>query len=408
MTNDVDRVTPRLCLVAALPSTLWVFYRRLITALPAKGFQVGLACSDAPGIELLRTLPSARIHPLEIRRAITPWQDVRTTAALAGILRHHAYSIVHGHTPKGGLLAMLAATMAGVRRRLYTLHGLPLETETGVRRALLATTERVSCHLARHVLAVSPSLRACVQDLRLCPPHKLQILGKGTACGIDLEQFTRTPEVLSAARARRQQAGIPEDALVIGFVGRLVPDKGAHVLLHSFLRLSPRWPHSYLLVIGDFEPHRGSLDPVTVQHLNTHPRIRRVAFTNQMASYYAAMDLLVLPTRREGFPYSLLEAAAMQLPVVATRVTGCVDAVMHGQNGFLTAPEDAQDVAAAVERLLADPDLRRSFGQAGRNLVVQNFAVDHLVHEHLQLYRQVLKENGIPARSASKPEFGCR
>ena len=393
VTNHTGSTARKLCLVSSVPGTLWAFYRQLINALPAEGFEVGVVCSEGPTIELLGASAGTRVHPLGIQREITPLRDVRTVAALVRILRHHGYSIVHGHTPKGGLLAMLAASMTGVRHRVYTLHGLPLETETGIRRALLANTERVSCRLAGTVLVVSPSLRARAQRLRLCPPTKLRMLGDGSACGIALDEFSRTPETFADAAARRQELGIPGNARVIGYVGRLVPDKGIHILLQAFLQLAPSRPDIYLLVVGDFEPHRGNLDPATVEQLKTHPRIRRVPFTHRIVSYYAAMDMLVLPTRREGFPYSLLEAAAMQLPVVATCVTGCVDAVVHGETGFLTAPEDPRELATAMDRLLGDADVRCRFGEAARDLVLRKFPADRMVREHIRLYRDMLRGN---------------
>lgn len=178
---------------------------------------------------------------------------------------------------------------------------------------------------------------------------------------------------------------------VIGVVvGRLVPDKGIHILVESFVRLYESSPNIRLLIIGDFEPHRGRLPDKTTQALNNHPRIVHVGFTHQIEPYYAAMDMLVLPTRREGFPYTILEAAAMGLPVAATEVTGCVDAVLEGRTGFLVPPEDVTALTAAIQKLLASPRLRQQMGCEGTKRVEEEFTSQRLLDAHVQLYRGML------------------
>lgn len=389
----------RICLVASIPTTLLAFYRGLIRALRDAGWEVGVACSPADDLpKLAQLVGPQRVHAVPIARQITPLRDVRSVVALSRSLRQQRYEIVHAHTPKGGLIGMAAAALARVPGRIYTVHGLASETEQGLRRRLIEAAERCSCRLAHRVLAVSPSLRDLLAQRRICPHEKVAILGAGSACGIDLNRFRRTPELRAEAARLRSELGIPAEARVIGFVGRLVPDKGVHTLVTAFSALAKRFADVWLLVVGDLEPHRGQLDARTLQTLSTHPRIRRVPFTDQIERCYAAMDLLTLPTRREGFGLVLLEAGALGLPVVATRVTGCVDAVLDGETGLLVPPDNPHALRAAIERLIADAELAQRLGQAARARVERDFSEPHLVQAHLDLY----------AALSSRPPRGVR
>ncbi len=385
----------RICLVASIPTTLLAFYRGLIAALREAGCQVGVACSPSDDLPKLAELVGPEhTHGVPIARRITPLRDLRSVRTLAGILRQQRYDLVHAHTPKGGLIGMTAAARAGTPARIYTVHGLASETERGLKRRLIETAERVSCRLAHRVLAVSPSLRTLLTARRICPDEKVTILESGSACGIDLERFRRTPELCAAASGLRVELGIPADARVVGFVGRLVPDKGIHTLVRAFATLAKRAEDLWLLVVGDFEPHRGPLDEDTLKTLANHPHIARLPFTEQIERCYAAMDVLALPTRREGLGMVLLEAGALGLPVVATRVTGCVDAVIDGQTGLLVPPEDPVALAEAIERLLDDRELARRLGASARARVEREFSQSRLIRAHLELYRQLLRPAG--------------
>ena len=382
----------RICLVASIPTTLLAFYRGLIRALRDAGYEVGVACSPAPDLpKLAQLVGEQHTHAVPIARRITPAADVRSVVALARILRRQRYDLVHAHTPKGGLIGLAAAALAGVPARVYTVHGLASETERGLRRRLIETAERVSCRLAHRVLAVSPSLRELLAQRCICATEKVTILASGSACGIDLARFDPTPALRAEGRRLRAELGIPADATLIGFVGRLVPDKGIHTLVAAFAALAERFSDLWLLIVGDLEPHRGQLDERTLQTLATHPRIRRLPFTDTIERCYAAMDLLVLPTRREGFGLVLLEAGVLGLAVVATRVTGCVDAVVDGQTGLLVPPDDPTALARAVERLVTDVQLSQRLGAAARRRVETEFSQQRLIDAHLSLYAELLR-----------------
>jgi glycosyltransferase involved in cell wall biosynthesis len=327
-----------------------------------------------------------------MKREISPLADLRSLIRLAALLRRIRPAICNAGTPKAGLLVGLAARMTRVPCRIYTLRGLRLETAKGVTRMLLTATEKLACSCAHRVVCVSPSLRQRVIDLGLAPPSKTIVLGAGSSNGVDISRFETTPEKTALA-ALRDTLGIQTHQPVIGFAGRLTRDKGIPELLTAFELIRQRMPESVLLLVGDYE----SGDPVPAeirQRIESNPAICRVAFTSQLELYYHLMTVFVLPTHREGFPNTVLEAQAAQLPVVTTTATGAVDAIEDGVTGLLTPVGDAAKLADGILAMLSDPMKRQSMGHLGRARVLRQFS-NHAVWQSLaSLYSSMLRERG--------------
>lgn len=350
-----------------------VFLRGQVGYMRARGFDVHVASSPGPELDAFGESEEVPTYAVPMARRITPFGDVRALAELVRIMRRVRPDIVHAHTPKGGLLGMIAATIAGVSVRVYHMRGLPMCTASGVRRWLLEATERLSCRLAHRVICVSDSLRTVALDAGLCPPHRITLLHAGSGNGVDaMGRFDPTRLCIDAREATRRRLSIPEDAVVVGFIGRLVRDKGIVELSSAWGEARERFPDAHLLLVGPFEPR----DPVPAHvhaALRDDPRVHLVGEDWNTPPLYAAMDVVALPTYREGFPNVPLEAAAMRLPVVATRVPGCVDAVADGFTGTLVPARDAAALAAALERYLQDPALRQRHGDAGRARALRDF-----------------------------------
>jgi lipopolysaccharide/colanic/teichoic acid biosynthesis glycosyltransferase len=247
-------------------------------------------------------------------------------------------------------------------------------TASGLRRALLRSTERVSCALATRVLAVSRSMRDEAVRSGLVRAEKIDVLLGGTANGIDAALFA--PATAQQRAAARRSAGIPADARVIGFVGRLVGDKGVRELVEAWGRIREQFPDAHLLLVGGVE-ERDAVPPATLARIRGDARVHETGWLDDPRPLYAAMDLLALPSYREGFPTVPLEAAACGLPVVATRVPGCTDAVEDGVTGVLVP--------------LRDPDLRRAHGRAGRERVARDFGQEALWEAIDAEYRALLR-----------------
>jgi glycosyltransferase involved in cell wall biosynthesis len=273
-------------------------------------------------------------------------------------------------------------------------------TRTGWRYHLLRLTEKLACAAATNVYCVSPSVRDVVIQLGICAADKVSVLGNGSVSGIDLHRFR--PAGDPDRRRTRRRFGMPENCLVAGFVGRLVRDKGIAELLLAWQDLRQEFPNLHLLCCGEFEPQ----DPVPEDirlRLRRDPRVHLTdSFVSDMPAVYAALDVCLLPTYREGLPQVALECAAMEIPMVASRVPGCVDAIQDGITGLLVEPRSPGELAEAAARLLRSADLRARMGKAGRKFVAERFSEQQVLNLLLQEYRRLLSNHEPSA--AREPE----
>ncbi len=355
--------------------------------LAERGFDVHLIASPGAELDAAARAEGVSVHPVAMRREIRPAADLRSLAALWRALRRLRPDLVNASTPKAGLLATLAATLAGVPIRVYTLRGLRLETTRGARRALLLLAERLSMRCAHHVVCVSESLRRRALELGLVPERKIRVLGDGSSNGVDVERFR--PASDGAPPAPAGELGLPAGAPVIGFAGRFTRDKGLPDLVAAFDLLVARRPRVRLLLLGDFED--GDPVPGTVaERIRSEPRFLRPGLVPDGAPYYRLMRVLAFPSYREGFPNAPLEAAASGIPVAGYRATGTVDAVVDGETGTLVPKGDVPALAAALECYLDRPDLAAAHGATGRRRAVERFRQELVWREWENLYRSLL------------------
>jgi glycosyltransferase involved in cell wall biosynthesis len=380
----------RLVHVTTAPESLW-FLQGQVGYLKARGMDVWALSSPGELLDQFAAHVGVPVHDLDMPRRITPLRDLATTARLWRWLRKVRPDIVDAHTPKGGLLGMLGAWLARVPVRVYHMHGLPLMTATGMKRRLLRWAEKVSCLLAHQVVCVSASLRDAAVAEGLCQPDKMAVLHHGSIKGVAAETEFNPARLGGMVRtATRERYGIPLDAEVIGFAGRVVRDKGLVELVEAWQTLRAERAELRLLVAGDFEP-QDPLPPEVEKLLRTDPRVHLTGFVWDMPPLYMAMDVVVLPTYREGFGTVAIEAAAMELPMIATEVPGCVDAVQDGVTGTLVPPRDAATLTEAIRRYLLDPELRRRHGRAGREWVLREFRPEDIWEAQYAEYTRLLK-----------------
>jgi glycosyltransferase involved in cell wall biosynthesis len=370
----------------------WLFFEEIVRALRDGGFDPILMSS--PGEQLQHIAEKARVQYLAIpiSREITPLSDLRSLWRLYQFMRRERPTITNVGTPKAGLLGGLAAWLSCVPCRIYTLHGLRLETTVGWKRTLLCWTERLACVCAHRVICVSPSLRRRAVELKVVSAEKTAIMRSGSSCGVDVQRFS--PQVANSPNRLAERLGIPNSAPVIGFVGRFTRDKGIPELVAAFGQLRQAWPELRLLLVGDFEDG----DPVPLgirQQIETDSHIVCTGFVTDTAPYYGLMEVLVLPTYREGFPMVSIEAQACGVPVVTTTATGAIDSIEDGVTGFLVAVGNAAALAVRIDRLLRDPQLRARMGQDGRALVVREFRQEVVGQALLEEYRRMLRSKGL-------------
>lgn len=359
-------------------------------SLADSGWKVHIVSS--PGIQLqeLASDSHCHSHSLEMQRKPSPLRDVNSLLNWIRLLKEVKPDIVSSGTPKAGLLGMLASRLCNVPRRVYHLRGLRLEGETGLKYKILRALEKFTCSCATDVLAVSNSLKRVAVEARIVESEKINVLGSGSSNGVDLEHFS--PQKHSKERQAKllSELGMIPGVPVVGFVGRLTPDKGLREIMLAHQLLKQRNISHQLLVVGIIEDEKSF--PAFKDFLNS---TIQTGYVNDVAPYYQLMDVLILPTRREGLPNVAIEAQACEVPVITTDVTGARDAIEDGQTGTLITFGNDEELADAVEAIILKPGKRRSMGRRARNFVIENFD-RKTVWDDLDIYY----EKGIVLRNS--------
>jgi len=350
------------------------------------GFKITLVSS--PGRHLLETATAEGVaaKSLPMLRGIAPLADLVSFLRLLWLMLWRRPQITDFSTPKAALLGNVAAWILRVPHRVYTLRGLKLEATRGWKLKLLLAAERVSCATAHVVLCNSESLSQKAVILGLAPPGKLRLLGNGSSNGVDTERFSPG---LSDVRRR---LCIPDDEPVLGFVGRLTRDKGLVELLQAFDLILSHEPKAWLLLVGWFDGSDDALDEKWRLRTAVHARIRHVGFVEDTTPYYRAMDLLILPTYREGFPNVVLEAAASGIPTIATDCTGARDSVIDEVTGLLIPPGNAAAIAEAALELLQNDPKRKRMGKAARQWALDFYDQRKVLGLAVDFYRSLLEK----------------
>jgi len=363
-----------------------------LRALRDAGFRVTLVSS--PGELLDRTAAREGVDPIAVpmQRGISPVADLISLARLWWLLLRLKPDIAEFSTPKAGLLGNIASWLARVPARVYMLRGLKLETSIGIKKALLLASERATSACAQVVLCNSQSVRSEALALGLAPAPKLHLIGDGSSNGVDVERFCPGHSDV------RGQLGLPQNALVVGFVGRLTTDKGVPELIEAFDTILKVEPEAHLLLVGWFDVSEDALASRWRVRIANHPRIHCAGFVSDTAPYYRAMDVMVLPSWREGFPNVVLEAGATGIPVITTECTGSRDSVVPEVTGLLIPPGYPEAISEAVLKLLRDPARRRLMGDAARAWVCSQYSDERVLRLAVSFYKSLLKP--LPAETS--------
>ena len=335
------------------------------------GWEVHVVSAPGAALSALSAIPGITTHAISMARQPSPVRDLRSLVAWCRLLRRVRPSLISVGTPKAGLLGGLAGFLTRVPHRVYLLRGLRLETSTGVQRRVLSVLERASMTVAHDVIAVSHSLRQRAIDLKLVQESKIQVLGLGSSNGVDLLAFSRDAPGLPELARSSADLGISAGVPVIGFVGRLTADKGLSVLADAREILASRGIDHHLLVVGGID--EGASETLLNKIMTAGRDAIRTGHVSDPRPYYALMDILCLPTYREGFPNVVLEAAAAEIPTVTTDATGAIDSVIDGRTGTTVAVGSAIQLANALELLISDSSLRQVMGADALRHVTAHF-----------------------------------
>lgn len=383
--------------IVTVPITAKAFLVGHLSYLREYGHEVILITSPDPLLDQVGAQEGVTVIGVPMQREISPLADAKSLWQLWRVLRDIKPDAVTAGTPKAGLLGMIASWLLGVPLRTYVLHGLRLETLHGLRRRIMTFTEHICVACAHKVVCVSQSLRQKYIDEGFADASKTLVLASGSASGVIAERHL--PRSLDQNWLMlRQQLGIPADALVIGFVGRFVRDKGIGELVAAFQAIRKRHLQCCLLLIGTFETG-DPLDVAVVQYLqaalanSAQSGVYGTGWVADVAPYYPVMDVLALPTYREGFPISPLEASMCEVPVVGTLATGMVDAVVNGKTGLLVPISDVAALTNALLQVLENVELRQQLGMASRQRTLASFLPNQIWQAWCDYYLALCTSN---------------
>lgn len=345
---------------------------------------------SSPGEELDRIArrEGVRTAAVPMRRRIAPLADLVSLLRLWRLFRRERPAMVHSMTPKAGLLCMMAARMAGVPVRVHTFTGLLFPTARGLQRRLLMLTDRITCACATHIIPEGEGVRADLAAAGITR-KPMRVLGHGNVRGIDLDHYCRTPRVEAEAAAIRRRLGLPDDAFVFVFIGRIVPDKGIAELVQAFGTLGSC---AHLLLVGPDDHGSEPLDPATAAGIAANPRIHTAGMQSDVRPWLAAAHALVLPSYREGFPNVVIEAGAMGLPCVVTDINGSREIIAHGRNGLIVPPRDAAALGAAMLSLCTDSPLCGRMAAEARPMIASRFDQRYVRSCLNDFYREILPD----------------
>lgn len=392
----MERTKPLLVRITTVPISLRLLLKGQMRFMKEQGFDVIMISSLGKDAEVLEDLEGCEMITLPMERAIHPLKDLQALYRLILIFRNLRPDIVHTHTPKAGLLGMLASLVTGVPVRLHTVAGLPWIDYTGFPLFLLKQAERLTAFCAHRLYPNSSGLKQFLLEQKIAPLAKMKLLGNGSSNGIDCGYFSRDAVAVFDVDRLKRDANVTDQTWVWIFVGRLVREKGLSELFQAFNTLSAQYPHDQLWLVGEEEPERDPLPEEDRNWMNLHVGIRRFGFQQDVRPYLAAAQVLVFPSYREGFPNVPLQAGAMECAMILSDINGCNELVRNGENGLLVPPRDERALLKAMLTLRRDPGLRERMAGNNRSFIREHYAQETIWKMILAEYHGFLKQKTNP------------
>jgi len=383
----------KLVRITTVPISLKVLLKGQHRFMSERGINViGIS---SKGRELLEVAKEENILvvPIEMSRKITPLKDLRSLWSAYCLFRKEKPDIVHSHTPKAGIIGMLAARLARVPLRLHTVAGLPLMEAKGVKRKVLDFVEKLTYASATKVYPNSKGLFDFIVSYQYTSLDKLKVIANGSSNGINTSLFSK--EVISEEQQNllKSELGIGNDDFVFVFVGRLVGDKGVNELVKAFCELN--YPSVKLLLVGPLESDLDPLDNDTLRRIDENERIISVGFQKDVRPYFAISNALVFPSYREGFPNVVMQAGAMELPAIVSDINGCNEIIIEGKNGTIIPVKNVEAVKNAMEMMITDKELYLKMKGNAREMITERYEQQVVWDALLTEYKSLLKDKGL-------------
>lgn len=381
---------PKLLRITTVPISLNILLKGQLKYMQENGFEVVTASATGSEVEEVIEREGVKHYALPFTRVISPFRDLICLIQTIHLIKRIKPDIIHTHTPKAGLLGMMAGWCVGVPHRLHTVAGMPLMEANGLTKIVLRWAENLTYKCATQVYPNSSKLEKWIYNNLVTNKKKLKVIGSGSSNGIDTQYFNLSIELKDEGSKVRNKLNIKKEELVYVFVGRLVSDKGISELIEAFALIKTQ--HSHLLLVGNYENLRGPVGDEIKKHIETNKQIHTVGFQSDIRPYLAAADVFVFPSYREGFPNVVLQAGAMSLPAVVSDINGCNEIIIHEKNGMLVPPKEPKPLAEAMKKLGSDAKLRSNMANEARLNVLK---FDQKVYWQLLLkeYRSLINSN---------------
>ena len=315
---------------------------------------------------------SIRTIELNMSREITPFKDIVSLVKMIFLILKEKPDIVHTHTPKAGIIGMLASWICRVPVRLHTVAGLPVMEAKGNKKKILLWVERLTYSCSTKVYPNSMGLKKYILNNKLTIDEKLKVIGYGSSNGIDTNYFKKTKSIMEKSHLIKEKYDL-NNRFVFCFVGRVVKDKGIDELLYAFDKLSKSFKNISLMVVGEFEENLDPISDKSHKILKNNKNIIYLGFQNDIRAFLASCNCFVLPTYREGFPNVVLQACSMELASIVTDINGCNEIIKHNINGLIVKPKDEEELYIAMKRVLEDENLSKELSLNSRDDIIHKY-----------------------------------
>ncbi|MEE1198579.1 MAG: glycosyltransferase [Acutalibacteraceae bacterium] len=382
----------KLCIVTTVSSSIDNWIKPFLVEYQKNEVDVTVVCNmtDEYKRDLEQQFPFVHAHPIDFPRGMSVVGSVKSIFKLTKFLKREKFDMVQYSTPNASMYAAVAAKVAKIPVRLYCQWGMVYVTRSGISRKIFETIERMVCRLSTQVQPDSVgNLEFCRQN-KLYDESKSCVIWNGSAKGLDLTAYdiTKKDEYAEEIRARY---GIEKGEKIVGFVGRLGREKGCNELFEAFKKIKQDFPTSKLLFVGPIEKE-DTIEPELLKYFYECDDIIKTNRVSDVQKHMACMDVFVLPSYREGFGMSVVEASAMGIPVVVTEYPGPSSAMVDGETGVAIPIKDAEAIYTQVVKLLSDKELSEKFAKAGRRYVEENYDQRIFMQKYIENRLELLKK----------------
>jgi glycosyltransferase involved in cell wall biosynthesis len=366
---------PKLIRITTVPISLKVLLKDQLRFM-TKYFDVLAISSGQKELSDVEVDEGVRTIAVDMSRQITPFKDLVSLIKMVFVFLNEKPDIVHTHTPKAGIVGMLAAWITRVPHRLHTVAGLPVMEAQGKKRKILLFVEKLTYACATKVYPNSKGLKSYILDNNLTTQTKLKVLANGSSNGIDTKYFD--PALYEDSKQK-------DNKFNFIFVGRIVKDKGIDELLYAFDKLSARYDDISLTILGSFEDDLDPISHISKDILKNNSAINNLGFQEDIRPFLANADCFVLPTYREGFPNVVLQACSMGLASIVTDINGCNEIVTDQKNGLIIPPKDKEALYDAMEKFVLYRDLSDKLSINTRDDIISKY-------DRVEFHKTILDE----------------